>query len=42
MHTQKKNDSFRRPDGAFGHANRDIWREWKSVVVIAHLRDVLV
>ncbi|MGF6396120.1 hypothetical protein [Pseudomonas plecoglossicida] len=42
QHIQLKNKTFKWPSGAFGHANHDIWREWKSPVVIEQFRGVLV
>jgi len=41
-HIQMKNESSRRTRGAIGHAIRDIWRFWKSPVVIEQFRGVLV
>jgi hypothetical protein len=37
-----KNKSVRWPDGAIGHAIRDIWRQWNCPVVIEQFRGVLV
>jgi hypothetical protein len=37
-----KNKSARWPDGAIGHAIRDIWRYWNFAVVIEQFRGVLV
>ncbi|MDH1922392.1 hypothetical protein N5I18_25325, partial [Pseudomonas juntendi] len=42
IHNQMKNKSTQRPDGAIGHAIRDIWRQGKCPVVIEQFRGVLV